>query len=345
MSDASARDLTREALRRLPASRSIATTWRKLNPTQAPTLIAVSGGADSIALSLSMWAHGLPVALAHVIHDMRERSQALSDCDFVEDFARRHSIPFHRREIRARELGGNLEAACRKLRYRALLDIAVEHGFTFIATAHHARDQAETMLMRLLRGAGTRGLGAMPRIRTLSRTPRVSLIRPALHIHPDELHQVAKEAKVNWREDPTNRDTNLLRAHIRHELLPLMETINGDAIARICSSASRCRDDARALRALALALEAAGVPEGDALMYPREYLRAQPAAVIGAMLRARSIRRNPSTRDRVGSRVIDPAVLAICDHKQHERIFTIGALECHVNASRILIRPISSHQP
>jgi tRNA(Ile)-lysidine synthase len=304
-------------------------------------LLAVSGGADSIALALAMWSHGLPVAVAHVMHDMRAQEQTISDRDFVESFSKERSLPFHWREIHARTRGGNLESASRTLRYRALVEIASTHGFRFIATAHHARDQAETLLMRLLRGAGTRGIGAMPHKRPLSKSYHITLIRPALEVHPDDLLAINREAGVAWKEDPTNQDTNLLRAKIRHELLPLLDRITPDSIAKLCSVADRCREDSAAIRALAVALESSGAREGDSLMFPRELLRAHPAAVIGAMLRSVAIRFDFSSADRVGSRVISPAVRAIRDRKQHERTFKIGALECHVNASRILIRPIS----
>lgn len=316
-----------------------------LNPNRSATLLAVSGGADSIALALAMWSHGLPIAIAHIVHDMRDRSQTAADRDFVESFARERAIPFHCLEINARERGGNLEAASRTLRYRALVDIAAHNGLRFVATAHHARDQAETSLMRLLRGAGTRGIGAMPRKRSLSRTHGIALIRPALDLHPDQLLAINREAGIEWRDDPTNRDTTLLRARVRHELLPLLEQISPGAIARICSAAERCREDSGAIRALAMALESSGTREGDAIMFPREFLRAQPPAAIGELLRSLAMRIDSATRDHLGARVITPAVRAIRDRKQHERVFSIGKLECHLNASRILMRPVPDSTP
>ncbi len=131
------------------------------------TVIACSGGADSSALVIAL-AAGLGVrardvlVVGHVVHDLRSRGEALADRDAVRALAERLGLEFVEREVRVRgEWGGNLEALARRARYAALGEMAREAGCGFVATAHHADDQMESVLMALVRGAGLRGLAGI----------------------------------------------------------------------------------------------------------------------------------------------------------------------------------------
>ncbi|MFK7789287.1 MAG: tRNA lysidine(34) synthetase TilS, partial [Phycisphaeraceae bacterium] len=147
-----------------PLVRSVARALRErcdVEPSSA-IVVACSGGADSVALlrALAMLAPRrkwqLRVIVGHINHHLR--NEADDDAAFVEALAGVLSLPFARRDIRPADLPGNLEANARDLRYQSLAEIAKEHGASLIATAHHADDQLETLLMRMLRGSSVAGL-------------------------------------------------------------------------------------------------------------------------------------------------------------------------------------------
>ncbi|PIQ84141.1 MAG: tRNA lysidine(34) synthetase TilS [Candidatus Omnitrophica bacterium CG11_big_fil_rev_8_21_14_0_20_63_9] len=189
-------------------------------------VVAVSGGADSVALlhlliSLPRsWR--LSVHVAHLDHGLRPESS--DDAEFVNSLAQRWQVPctIERRDVRRRcaQEGWSLEDGARRVRYEFLLELAQRHSAGRLALAHTADDQAETVLLRLLRGSGLLGLGAMPPQRQLS---GVALIRPLLGIWRLELLAYLRHVRVGFREDASNRDVRFVRNRIRHELLPLLE--------------------------------------------------------------------------------------------------------------------------
>jgi len=218
-----------------------------LAPSGARVLVAVSGGADSIALLHllhSLRATGVLVLAgsAHLNHQLRGR-----DSDEDEAFCRAVSaelgVPFLSEAAdvatRAREEKRSIEDAARRARYAFLERAADTLGADVIATAHTREDQAETFLLRMLRGAGSRGLGGIR-----PRTGRV--IRPLLGITRDELRAFLAESGVAFREDATNSDVRIPRNRIRHELLPLLESqfCRGivDVLARAAELARRDED-------------------------------------------------------------------------------------------------------
>jgi tRNA(Ile)-lysidine synthase len=179
-------------------------------------LVAVSGGPDSMAL-LDVLARVAPklgfVVAAHGV-DHGLRPEARAELDLAEQHARRLRVPFGRSHVEV-EPGGNLQARARTARYHALERAQRELGAGLLATAHHADDRAETVLLRLLRGSGPRGLGVLQahsgtRIRPFIRARRACVL---LHL---ERH------RVPFASDPSNRDRRYLRVRVREELLPLM---------------------------------------------------------------------------------------------------------------------------
>jgi len=189
--------------------------------------VAVSGGADSVSLlrvMLELRAElGVVLFVAHFNHQFRA---ADSDADerFVTNLARDHGLPFsaNRADVRqhATENHLGLEHAARDLRYQWLTELAREQRFDAIATAHTADDQAETVLMKFLRGAGTRGLAG---IHPVLIRDGVRIVRPLLGTSRGEIEYYLAACGQEWCEDHTNRDTRLTRNRIRHELLPLLE--------------------------------------------------------------------------------------------------------------------------
>lgn len=190
-------------------------------------LLAVSGGADSMALlhgTTRLWSdHRQQIIVAHVNHRMRG-DQSRADEEFVSAAA--HSLGVRCQVVdcdvpaAVSQDGGSLEEVARRLRYEALQRCAIELGCDQVACAHHQDDQAETVLHHILRGTGLRGLQGMSRTRALGDSVR--LIRPLLEVPRADIEVWLREAQLDWRTDDSNLSTEFTRNRIRHQLLPLL---------------------------------------------------------------------------------------------------------------------------
>jgi tRNA(Ile)-lysidine synthase len=201
--------------------------------------VAVSGGADSVALLcllLELRAElGIVLSVAHVNHKLRGE-EADEDERFVAKLAGQHGLELHVCEARVngkRSSGksSGIEAAARELRYGFFRQLAREGRVTKIATAHTLDDQAETVLLRIFRGTGIRGLsGIHPRIVFEERGHAFGeLVRPLLGFRRAALQEFLREQGQSWREDSSNRDIAFLRNHVRHRLLPIIGEEFGEA--------------------------------------------------------------------------------------------------------------------
>ncbi len=132
-------------------------------------------------------------------------------------------MAFAHEEVRVAQLAGNLEANARSARYDALMRMADHHDCRYIASAHHADDQIETLLMNLMRGSGLWAMGGMRASTTLRHR---TLIRPMLAVTRDEIMALLDRASLAWRDDETNADTGYTRNRIRHELVPVLRSID-----------------------------------------------------------------------------------------------------------------------
>jgi len=196
---------------------------------------AVSGGADSVALLcllLELRAElGIVLSVAHVNHKLRG-VESDEDERFVAKLAGQYGLDFHVRE--ARVDGGDssgVEAAARELRYGFFRQLARDSRISKIATAHTLDDQAETVLLRIFRGTGIRGLaGIHPRI-IFEEQGRVlgEVVRPLLGFRRSALQGFLREQGQSWREDSSNRDIAFLRNRVRHRLLPMISEEFGEA--------------------------------------------------------------------------------------------------------------------
>ena len=214
--------------------------------------VAVSGGADSVALLLVLLELreklGIVLSVLHFNHKLRGK---LSDADekFVAKLATGHGLAFHvdRADVaaEARREKTNLEDAARRARYSFFARLVAEGRVDRVAVAHTADDQAETVLAHILRGTGLAGLGGIHPIAG-------SVIRPLLKIRRSELRRFLRNKNQNWREDATNRDTTRMRARIRTKLLPLLEKqFNLETVAHLSTLAELARRDEAFLTALA----------------------------------------------------------------------------------------------
>ncbi|NQT93131.1 MAG: tRNA lysidine(34) synthetase TilS [Lentisphaerae bacterium] len=201
--------------------------YRLLKPGDH-VLVAVSGGPDSVALLRALHSEaaglGITITVAHLDHRTRGRAGE-EDAAFVIELARtlgtkaivgRANVP-----RLASQKGVSLEMAARDARYRFLVRTARSVQATVIATGHNADDQAETVLLKLARGSGTRGMAGIPRLTSL-RGYRV--VRPLLDVTRREIIAYLDSQQQGWREDLSNKDPAFLRNRVRHEVLPFLET-------------------------------------------------------------------------------------------------------------------------
>ena len=188
----------------------------------AGLVVAASGGVDSTVLLDVLDGLGHRLHVAHLDHALRPNSAA--DSRFVAGEAKRRGLPcsIERRDVGAyaRTEGLSLEEAGRRQRYAFLDQVAGQVGAEFIALGHHADDQAETVILRLLRGSGATGLGGME----IAREGRY--LRPLLRVRRAEIEKYAHQRGLRYREDPSNRDPRFLRNRVRGELMPLLESYN-----------------------------------------------------------------------------------------------------------------------
>lgn len=206
--------------------------------------VAVSGGADSVALLLLLLELreklGNVLSVVHFNHRLRGKA---SDADekFVAKLAAKHGLEFHSASAdvakKAKKERANLEDTARRYRYDYFRSLADAGVCNRIAVAHTADDQAETVLAHILRGTGVAGLGGIHPVAG-------PVFRPLLSIRRVELRAYLRRKKQNWREDATNRDTKRLRARIRKKLLPLLEKQFQPAIVEhLTSLANLARED------------------------------------------------------------------------------------------------------
>jgi tRNA(Ile)-lysidine synthase len=213
--------------------------------------VAVSGGADSVALLLLLLELrsklGIVLSVVHFNHKLRGKA---SDADeaFVAKLAVKHGLEFHSGSAdiakKAKKERANLEDAARRARYDYFRSVVEAGACTRIAVAHTADDQAETVLAHVLRGTGLAGLGGIYPIAG-------PVVRPLLGVRRSELRSFLRARKQTWREDATNRNTKKMRARIRKKLLPLLEKRFQPAVVEhLATLAELAREDEAFLGAL-----------------------------------------------------------------------------------------------
>ncbi|XWN35012.1 MAG: tRNA lysidine(34) synthetase TilS [Roseivirga sp.] len=195
---------------------------QQLLPQQGATLLAVSGGVDSVVMSTLFHQAQLPFAIAHCNFGLRG---AASDQDeaWVRALAQQYEVCFYTRSFDvatyAQENGVSVQMAARTLRYAWFEALCKEHGFEKVATAHHHNDRLETVLLNLTKGTGIAGLhGILP--------VQGRCIRPLVFAHKEEILAYAQAQKLTWREDSSNAKDTYQRNLIRNQVVPILKQIN-----------------------------------------------------------------------------------------------------------------------
>lgn len=235
----------------------LARSWPPEQWRDVTVVLAVSGGADSVSLlrgvvELSRGGAGR-VVVAHFNHGLRPGEADLDEA-FVADLSRKLGLPCvvgrPDQPLTRRPAGKASESAARDARYRFLRATAAQWGARYAATAHTADDQAETILHRIARGTGLRGLRGIPRARPL--IPGVTLLRPLLPVRRQEARAYLQSLGQDFREDSSNRDRRFTRNRIRCQILPqLVESCNRDVVSALVRLGSLAEQVQRVLDGLA----------------------------------------------------------------------------------------------
>jgi tRNA(Ile)-lysidine synthase len=211
---------------------------KKLAGRHEYILLAVSGGIDSVVMAHLFHQAKFRFAIAHCNFCLRNL-ESDEDEVFVRNLAQTFDVPFFSEKFDTKSFaaqnGFSVQMAARKLRYDWFEKIRKENGFDYIATAHHLDDQVETFLINLVRGTGIAGLHGIP-------VKNGYIIRPMLFAFRKDIAQYAAEGNVGYREDRSNQETKYLRNKIRHDVIPMLCSINPDFVDGLSDTIRRLRD-------------------------------------------------------------------------------------------------------
>ncbi|HEY5838227.1 MAG TPA: tRNA lysidine(34) synthetase TilS [Pyrinomonadaceae bacterium] len=278
-------------------ARALLQEWRSLNLplSDAVAVVGVSGGADSVALLLAAdelikgSKLNIRIVVAHLDHRLRKESG--DDARWVKELATRlgHEASIKRVPVKslARRGGDNLEQAARLARYKWFAELAQKRGANFVLTAHTMDDQAETVLLNLLRGSGTDGMSGMEPVRPLNAAGKRMLARPLLAwAGRRDTEGLCRARGIDFRHDEMNEDEAFARVRVRRQLLPMMRSFNPRITEALARTAELLRDDSRALDSAAQRLLELSTDNGA----KRHHLRTDLIADAAPALRRRALR-------------------------------------------------------
>ena len=220
---------------------------QKLFVPEEKVIIAVSGGADSIALldllvNFSKNNFPLQLAVASLDHGLRKESK--DEINFVQGLSRKYNLPFFNSKVELlKEKQTAIEERARKERYIFLEKIAKIYQAFKIAVAHHADDQVETVLLNFLNGTGIAGLSGMKIRRPIFHNSKIFLVRPLFYFTKKEIIQYLKKKKLPWCEDKSNLDEKYTRNLIRHKIIPFIKQSNYQQFdSNLIKTSTHCRN-------------------------------------------------------------------------------------------------------
>jgi len=216
----------------------LATSIRAFTSGFAPEavwLVACSGGQDSVVLVDACAKGGIAFAIAHVNYHLRG-TESDGDEAFVRALASTHQVPCHVLSTQIDKKAG-LQEEARRQRYAFFTQTCVENGYEGTLVAHHAQDQAETILHNIVRGTGLKGLGGMR-----GWNPQMRVGRPLLQITKEDIIQYAQTQNLAWREDSSNSTVDYTRNRIRHVLLPVLTLVEPDWQQNLLNTATEAQE-------------------------------------------------------------------------------------------------------
>lgn len=197
--------------------------FRKLVPDNK-IIICCSGGSDSMAMLFCAQKMFSEILVVHALHDMREDEEATKDADFVRDYCAKNNLDFEQVAVNLRDLDNNpgTEKEYRDMRYEMISRCAKMFHYPYAATGHHADDQIETMIMKMCRGAGLRGLAGISPSVVIEDT---TFVRPLLDLSKESIYDICKQNNIPYIEDQTNSDESYTRNFIRANVIPQLKQI------------------------------------------------------------------------------------------------------------------------
>lgn len=295
-------------------------------------IIGVSGGSDSSCLldilSKLKPKYDLTIHIAHVNYGLRDKDSD-QDEDFVKKLAINYDLPISILKVKKGLFKGNLENNLREVRYDFFEKLRSELNFDFIAVAHNQDDQAETVLMRIIRGSGLNGLSAM-------KAKAKTVIRPLLQTSKKDILAYVKQNKLKYRTDKSNFDTKFTRNSIRHKLLPYLEKNFNPSIKETLSQWSlNVADDYAFIETFAESFASAKCKDKCANFTIQEFEQFAPS-IRRQVLRDIYLQLKNQVRD-IDNKQIEELLKVIRSTKSKSQKATIGGLNISKKGDKIVI--------
>lgn len=322
----------------------------------ASLVLGVSGGADSTLLLHAM--HALresrklrwTLHAAHMHHGLRH-ADADADAAFVRELAEHLDVPFHeeRADIPAEvaKRGGSTEEVARQKRYEFLERVALKTGSECVAVAHHADDDAETILHRVLRGTGLRGLAGMRGVRAIQPGSRIRLIRPLLHEKRETILALCEQQGLKWRLDPSNTTGKYTRGRIRNEVMPMLrDAINPNVSEALLRLAEQARWIGTYLEdAAARTFDSLVISEGPRRVTLNTHALLGKQRIIQAEVLRRAISQVIGREQDLSFSHIEMVMRLVADPESGKETHLPGAIVARKIYNRLELRPLDEEEP